>query len=69
MEARPLDQTFRDHEGDDLCLWLEGSDPTDDVDAALIQTASVVGFAAHVPASSAWSERLRALLSLPTIAP
>jgi hypothetical protein len=69
MEARALDQAFREHEGDDLCLWLDGSDPTDDMDAALIQPASVVGFAGQGPASSAWSARLRALLSLPTIAP
>ena len=69
MEARSLDQAFREHEGDDLSLWLAGSDPADDVDAALIETASSVGFAGQGPASSAWSARLRALLSLPTIAP
>ena len=69
MEARALDQAFREHEGDDLCLWLDGTDPTDGLDAACIETASIVGFAGHGPASSAWSARLRALLSLPTIAP
>jgi hypothetical protein len=69
MEARALDQAFREHEGDDLCLWLDCDDPTDEFDAPWLEPGSTIPFAGSTAASAAWSARLRALLSLPTIAP
>jgi hypothetical protein len=71
MDARALDQTFREHEGDDLCLWLDCTEPEDEsdvMDAPWLEPGSVP-FAGRPDASAAWSARLRALLSLPTIAP
>ena len=68
MEAHSIDQAFREHEGDDLCLWL-ADDRAQDDDAPLLEPAAMAGFAGHPNASAQWTSRLRALLSLPTIAP
>ena len=69
MEACAIDQTFREHEGDDLILWLDDIDPTADDDAPWVEPAAMAGFTGQPHTSAQWTSRLRALLSLPTIAP
>jgi hypothetical protein len=67
MEARTMDQTFREHEGDDMFLWLD-DELADDDHGQWIEPAATVRLTGD-SAATEWTSRLRAFLSLPTITP